>query len=185
MKNTIKKNTIKVFGIIAFVAVIGFSFTACRVLLNATLDAIQHEIRDDDSSGGSLSGGSQVTAVPSQLDAVWGSYSNQRSRFVNRARFTISGTRAVLTDISDVEATSNIFRDALVKGFVKVGDTIIRNIRMTGAVTYSCEVLFMDATGNTANSAQWRAATITMTNNAQRFSIDVEGFGNIGVFSKR
>jgi hypothetical protein len=128
---------------------------------------------------------SGTTGLSSPLDGVWGAYSNQRTRFVNRARFNISGSSGVLTDISEVEATNNIFRDALVKGFVRVGDPILRNIQGTGATTWSCEVLHIEATGNTATSVQWRAGTITGTSNNSRFTIAVNGFGDVGTFSRR
>jgi len=137
--------------------------------------------------GGQPQGGvTGDTTVPSQLNGVWGHRSNLANRFVNGARFQISGTSAVLTDISEVQANNNIFRDALVKGFVKVGDPILRNIRATGATTYSCEVLFIEATGTTANSASWKPGTITYaTTSGGRFTITVTGFGDIGNFNRR
>jgi len=71
------KNTIKVFGIIALVAVIGFSMAACK---------------DDDNGGGGGGGGGGVQNDPGDLAGTWtgniGGYN---------AIVTISGSGWIMT----------------------------------------------------------------------------------------
>ena len=126
--------------------------------------------------------------VSSTLDGVWNRTSSSIAAgnpLTNNARITISGSVATLTDISSVPSNS-LFRDALNKGLVRVGDQVIRNIRFTGGTTYTCEVLYVNGTGNTANTTQWRTATILATNEAlTRFSLNVQGDSGNYEYQKR
>ena len=138
-------------------------------------------------------GGNAPPPVPqgggttSTLDGVWSRTAGDNNNpFINNARMRIQGSAATLTDLSGVSTGNNRFRDALNKGIVKVGDQVMRNIRFTGGTSYSCEILYIDGTTNTASSTQWRQATI-MANDTTfaRYNINVTGFGSVGDFTKR
>ena len=101
--------------------------------------------------------------VPS-LDGVWVS---------GGVVITINGNTGVFTQLSNLNA---LFQDALNKGHIRVGEQYFRNLRSTGNLTWSgqmLEVTFNTSNRNVATGTRWGNYTITMSADGQ--SIEAAG----------
>jgi hypothetical protein len=82
---------------------------------------------------------------------------------------TISGNTAVITYIGD----NPLLLDARNKGYVKIGDQKLRNIRSTGNLTWTMQELayrYEARNPNVATGVQWENSTYTMSENGQTLS---------------
>jgi hypothetical protein len=173
------KNTIKLLGIAAIIAVIGFSFAACG---NGTTDththtwgawqsnAAQHwkecdcgeEYGRASHTGTPCSVCGFITAsVNLSLDGVW--------QLSGGTIVSISGSTGVFTQIS----TTALWQDAISKGYVKVGDQNYRNLTKTGDLTWTGQnlrVQYYPSSPNVAVGTNWGNCTITMNANGQTFT---------------
>jgi hypothetical protein len=102
----------------------------------------------------------QAVVANTSLDGYW-----QRS---DGLAITISGNTAVITWIG----STPYWVDAQKKGYVKVGDQKLRNIRSTGNLTWSMEELSItyETSTNVAKGTQWVNSTYTMSANGQTLS---------------
>ena len=103
--------------------------------------------------------GDRVTLLKvGSLNGVW----DKTAGGNNITVLTFSGTSGVITAFDQGGAAH--WRDAANKGFIKVGDPLIRNIQSTGANTWSCEVFDVEYRGGTAlGGIRWdNGGTITM-----------------------
>jgi hypothetical protein len=103
------------------------------------------------------SDGRLVLQPVATLDGVWDRTVGGNNIIV----ITFSGASAVITNFAQNQ-TNAAWKNAQDKGFIKVGDPYIRNIQSTGATTWSCEVLELNA-DNTG--IRWDSGTITMQAN--------------------
>jgi hypothetical protein len=88
------------------------------------------------------------------------------------ATMYINGSTGVITDLSKPLGT--LWQSAVNKGYLKVGDTYIRNITKTGDRTWSCShlsVLFYTDSPNVAIGTTWRNETITMSADGKSFLV--------------
>jgi hypothetical protein len=142
------KSIIKMLGIIAFVAIIGFSMLACII---------------------DTSGGNGDTATPNtSLNGVWKFGDTSGGWTVN-----INGSTGTLTQVG---VDSAVMQDAVRKGYFNVGDQWFRNISKTGDLKWSCQyklVLSYDMV--VAVGTDWKNCTITMNSNGK--TIEVYGSG--------
>jgi len=141
------KKMYKVLGIIAIVAVIGFSMVAC-----------------DNGNGtppgtGTNPGGSTNTS----LDGVW-----KRGNDTQWEEITISGSSGVFSSFNYTQA---IFKDAVSKGYYSIGDQYWRNLRSTGNLTWSGQYLaitYNASNPNVATGTSWNNFTFTMSADGQK-----------------
>jgi hypothetical protein len=135
------KKVFKLFGLIALVAVIGFSMAAC-------------DTGGDDDGGTGGTGGTTNFS----LDDIW----------VNgEHRVEIIGSTGYLRALpSDMGA---LWNDARNKGYVKIGDPYWRNLTSTGNLTWSGQMLAVTWSGsnNNASGTTWNNVTITMSSDGQ------------------
>jgi hypothetical protein len=105
---------------------------------------------------------SAQNAAPS-LDGVW--------RTNNGHTVTINGAAAVSTQLS----SGALWRDAINKGYVKVGDQIFRNIiKGSTNMQWSCQELsveFRSSAPTVATGLRWENRTITMNANGQSIRV--------------
>ena len=98
-----------------------------------------------------------VVTINTSLDGVWENQSGQQ--------VTVSGSTGVRTRMPSTPVP--LISDAISKGFIKgIGDQNWRNIRSTGNLTWSVEILGIDfdrARPNIATGASYRSFTITMS----------------------
>jgi len=145
------KSLFKVFGIVALVAIIGFSFAACNA----------------DGNGGGGGGGGTSTY---SLDGVWESSAG--------TRVTVSGRTGV---ISVLGSYSGANQDAINKGLFKIGSQYWRNLTSTANLTWSGQILiaqYYTSNPNVAIGTTWDNRTFTMSANGQTLTIkDSSGTG--------
>jgi len=114
----------------------------------------------------SSSGGGTDPSVNTSLDGVWvmdGSSSG--------ITITISGNSGIY---SSCNYTDGPFKDAVTKGYVKIGDTYLRNLTSTGTLTWSgqrLQVVVNASSPNVAEGTDWANTTITMSANGQTLSL--------------
>ena len=166
------KNSLKVFGIIVFAAVIGFSFTACGVLLQATLDAVQQGINEGSSSGGlsssggDLSGGSSSSGGGySDLNGAWVATTNTNFAAAGTV-LNFSGDGAVIAQVG----SNTLWQTAQNRGFIRAGTPFIRYIASTDNNNYGCELLVISFSGDPTNNptvtgTKWVRGGITLNSN--------------------
>ena len=110
-------------------------------------------------TGGGLA--AQSAAFP--LDGVW--------QANNGHTVAINGSAAVSIQLS----SSALWRDAVSKGFVKVGDQVLRNIvKRPADLQWSCQELsieFRSFAPTVATGARWEDRTITMNANGQSIQV--------------
>jgi len=149
------KNLVKLVGVIALVAVIGF--TGCSTI---------PELMTVNYPGGTTSAG----IAQSPLDGVWVETS-QWTRTI-----TVSGNTGVFTSFG----TNALVRDAVNKGFYKIGGIYLRNITKTGDLTWTCQELGVDGSDSNATGVRWLDYTITLSADGQTFQI-----GSFVTFARR
>ena len=104
--------------------------------------------------------GRLVLQLVQSLDGIWVSERGTDT--------TINGSTGVLTAISPSYA---LYQDAVNKGYIKVGDTIRRNLTNSGNLRWTGEVLEVTYgnNNNVATGTRWVNATITMSADGQSF----------------
>jgi hypothetical protein len=135
------KNTIRVLGIIALVAVIGFSFAAC--------DDMSDGGGTGGTGGGGGGGGTNIS-----LNGIWArADGNAISIIDSNGYFTIidSGWQRVENN-----------------GDIKIGSGKFRYISSTGNLTWSAQELTYN--GTTYRVAGWENSTFTMASNGNTFT---------------
>jgi len=147
------KNLLKVFSIITLVAVIGFSFVACSDGSGGGGGG------SSSGGGGSSSGGGGGTSTTS-LNGLW--------KAGNGAQITISGNSGVTTSFPTNPPA--ILKDAINKGYFKIGQKEFRNLTSTGNLTWSGQILSVTANPpnyTVATGVQWVNSKFTMSANGQ------------------
>jgi len=149
MKNTLNFKTIlRIVGIVAFVAVIGFSMTAC-------------------DNGGE---GSNLIDYTS-LNGIW---STTSSSGMTRT-ITINGNSGIYTNITN--PTSN-YQEAISSGLIKLGSTkCLQKLTSTGNLTWFGQTLILvtTITTTTTQSTRYDYCNITMSADGKTFTIDSGG----------
>jgi hypothetical protein len=148
------KNIIKLIGIIAITAVIGFSFAAC----------------DNGSTNNGGGGGGGTPTPNTSLNGVWTD---------GTATVNINGNTGVITQLGTLDA---LWQDAVNKGYIKVGDLHFSNLSKTGDRTWTGQRLAVSnyiSVPNVAIGATTINCTITMSANGQTFT---ESDNSVGVF---
>ena len=112
------------------------------------------------------SGGGTST---SSINGTWGLSSGYR--------ITISGSTGVINAIGSGE----LFVDAASKGYIHVGDTVVRNLKNTGNLTWSGELLGItyeeDFLGNVdATGTGWRDTVCTLSSDGNTLSTYTSAF---------
>jgi uncharacterized lipoprotein YehR (DUF1307 family) len=149
------KNTLKLFWIIVIMAVIVFSMAGCGSMFNFNLS-------DSNSGGG---GGSPAPSAPPSLNGVWVSSSNNT--------VTINGNAGVWTQINHP-----LGQDAVRKGFIKIGDQALRNLRKTGDLTWSGQGMIFQFNTNAPNvctGVTWSNCTITLSADGKTYRYLLSG----------
>jgi len=99
----------------------------------------------------------------SSLDGIW--------QANNGHAVTINGASAVSIQLS----SGALWRNAISKGYVKVGDPIFRNIvRVSNSLQWSCQELtveFRSSSPTVATGVRWEDRTITMSTNGQSIQV--------------
>jgi hypothetical protein len=93
--------------------------------------------------------------IPEGLDGVWQTTSN--SPLPSGSEYNFSGTTAVLLSKRTTMSNWNL---AIEKGYWKVGEPVIRNIKSTEAGKWSCELLWLTYEKNTLIGADWTEGKI-------------------------
>jgi len=109
------------------------------------------------------------TTPNTSLDGTWGLSSGYR--------ITISGSTGVINAIG----SSDLMVDAASKGYIHVGDTVVRNLKSTGNLTWSGELLGItyeeDFLGNLdATGTGWRNTVFTLSSDGNTLSTSTSGF---------
>ena len=150
------KNTFKLLGIIAFVAVIGFLMAAC-----------------DDDGGGSGGGGGGTSSL--SIEGVWKHQGNFRE-------ITVSGSTGVIKYLGN-ENNVSLYLDAEKKGYIKVGTPFWQNLTRTGNLTWSGQqigVTNVDGEPTVAAGTRLFDVTFTMSASGQTLTVD----GGFGIYSR-
>ena len=112
----------------------------------------------------SNSDGRMVLQLVPSLDGVWRTTTGSRVTAINGS----SGT------INSLGSPSVIYQDAINKGYMKVGDQEFRNLRSTGNLTWSGQVLVIDFRTNNRNVAtgvSYDNGTITLSADGQTMTV--------------
>jgi len=141
------KNVLKAFGVIALVAIIGFSMAGCK--------------NDDDDDGGGGGGGGGGNTINLSLNGTWESNAG--------TQINISGDTGYYTRM-----TTALLQDAINKGYISNYAQVFRSLRNTGIYTWSGQcliIIYNTKTPNVAVTAMWIDCTITMSTNGQTITV--------------
>jgi hypothetical protein len=189
-KKTNEANILRLLGIIALAAVIGFSTTSCSIIPDDDgghthswsvwkTNATQHWKECDcgeEYGRASHTGtpcsvcGFTTASVNLSLDGVWRHVSNTDPN--NYEEVTISGNTGVLTHVGNYGA-GTLSQSAVDKGYLKVGIQWFRNLIKTGDLTWTGQkfgITWNDSAPNVATGTGWMNFTITMAANGQTFT---------------
>ena len=100
--------------------------------------------------------GSRAGTPTNSLDGVWD---------FGGFQITISGSTGTYSRMDS--SASSYVKNAMDKGFVKVGTQYFRNLKSAGASTWSGQELLFDYTGNVTNNTVWVDCTITLSADGQ------------------
>jgi hypothetical protein len=109
------------------------------------------------------------TKTTLSLDGNW-----QGGRDVLDHVVTISGSTGVFIQISN----NPVWQDAIRKGYIKAGDQKFRNLRNTGALTWTGEerlVSYNTSAPNVATGVSWTSTTLTLNANGLSFQNNTPG----------
>jgi hypothetical protein len=149
-KKTNAPNILRLLGIIALVAVIGFSMASCFIVPDD----------DDDYDGG---GGGGTTTY--SLDGYWELGVSAWTGLVVH----ITGSTGAYTQLA---AVNDLTQSAIDKGYIKVGNQAFRNLSKTGDRTWTGQELWITSKAsapNVATGTSWENVTITMNGNGLSF----------------
>jgi hypothetical protein len=152
MNNTMKKG---IMLLVLAVLTAGGVF-AQRVGNTYTLDGQSYSVQ-------SVSGDTITLKKTPTLDGVW-------TLNGGGSTITISGNNGVFTQMG----TSAMTQDAISKGYVKIGDQFLRNLRKTGDLTWTGQNLAITYNLNAptvATGTAWSNTTITLSADGQTFRI--------------
>jgi hypothetical protein len=93
---------------------------------------------------------------------------------------SFSGSTGTLTYL-DPKSGDALWRDAINKGYYKVGTQFVRNIRSTGNLTWSAQYLQVtinNSNRNVATGTTWANVTYTMSPDGQTFTTNEGGVFN-------
>jgi hypothetical protein len=155
------KTTMKLFGIIAMVAIVGFSTLGCVLDLGGN---------NDDGGGGN--GETPNTS----LNGYWDYGYSDRVGWIVK----IDGSSGVYTQIN-TNVLSGVTLSAVSQGHLKVGDEQFRNLRKTGDLSWSGEyktIQYYTSSPNISIGTNWRSCTITM-------DADGKAFHGVGTYTRR
>jgi hypothetical protein len=142
------KNFTKLLGIIALIAVIGFSMAACG---------------DSDDSGTTTTnnGGGGTT---NSLNGVWRNSSGS-------LQITVSGSAGVFSYFGTLNALSQSAKD---KNYIKINDQYWKGLTSTGNLTWSGQVLQINSattSPNVATGTSWTNATFNLSTDGQTLTV--------------
>ena len=145
------KKALKLFGIIALVAVIGFAMASC-------------DIGGDDGDDGT-----PTTPTTYSLDGVWESSSGS-------SQVTVSGSTSNGTGVFSVYPSTGtgITQSAIDKGYVGVGKQYWRNISSTGTLAWSGQQIIIQyntSNPNVAIGTDWGNVIFTMSTDGQTITV--------------
>jgi len=119
------------------------------------------------SAGGTVWTKQGAAAAPNtSLEGNWRLQSN------GEIFISISGSTAVFSDFAR-NISIPVWQSAKDKGFIKVGDQYLRNLRSTGNLTWSGQhlsVTWNDSNRNVAIGTQWNNGTLTMDPSGDTFT---------------
>jgi len=95
---------------------------------------------------------------------------------------TVSGGTGVLTRL-DIGGSGGYTKDALDKGLIKIGGQYWRNLKSTGASTWSGQEMLINYSGNTANNITWVDCTLTISADGQ--TLQTKTFKTSDTFTRR
>ena len=146
-------NTKKAFLLVALALIVAGGAFAQRVGDTVQVSGQSWTVQE-------LSNGRMVLQLAPSLNGVWVSERGTDT--------TINGNTGVLTAISPTYA---LYQDAVNKGYIKVGDTIRRNLTSSGNLRWTGEVLEVTygSNSNVATGTRWVNATITLSADGQSF----------------
>jgi len=216
------KNIFKTFGIIALVAVIGFSMAACDDIIGTKDVPVSGVTLNKSSISLTVGGTETLTATVSPSDATnkavgWSSSNSNVATVTNGTVTAVSAGSAIITVttadggktaqcnvtvtgsttptiqslngiwensgggikitvsgstgvLSQINSTSALWNDAINKNYVKVGDTVWKNLTSKGNLTWSgqsLKVQYYTSSPNVAIGTSWGDATFTMSADGQ------------------
>jgi hypothetical protein len=181
------KYFVKWFSIIALVAVIGFSFAACD---DGTTSGDGggnipggNKLGGDDGGGlgGGSGGGDTGGTTTYSIGGVW-------QRGSSGIIITISGNTGVYKETDNNNANA-LWQSAISKGYVKVGDTFMKNLNKTGNLTWTGQLIgisYNTSDPNVATGTGWfNNCTYTMNVNGQTFEEYVPDTGNKTTYTRQ
>jgi hypothetical protein len=145
------KKAFRILGIIALVAILGFSMAAC-----------------DDGNGG---GGGNTPGGSTQTYSIEGTWKD------NGHTITISGNSGYWTQIIYSALPPNA-KDAYDKAIIYNGVPYFRNLVKTGDRTWSGEQIVIIGSASVATGKDWAYTTITMSADGRSFTSSTN-YGNI------
>jgi hypothetical protein len=160
------KMVLKVLGLIALVAIIGFSMAACDDGNGSGGTGGGNGGNTQNPGGGGTNPGGGSSPSTYSIEGNWAEHIDNYVGFVIK----ISGSTGVFTQLNKV---SGLWQNAVDKGYIKVGDQRIRNLIKTGDQTWSCkmlEVTYEYSNPNVATGTVWQDATLTMSENGQKLT---------------
>jgi TolB-like protein len=102
------------------------------------------------------------------LDGVW-------QYGTNGGIHTINGSTGVFTQLDP----DQVWKHAVSKGIVKVGDPVFRNLTKTSDLTWKGEVFLRKANGNFATGMDWANCTINLRPDGKTFQLRFPGGSQI------
>ena len=146
----------RVLVVLVLLTIIGVMAFAQRVGDSVQLDGKPYIVE-------SVSG-DRVVLQRASLDGVWRNAATGRVTAINGS----SGT------INSIDSSSGLYQDAVNKGYIKVGDQEFRNLRSTGNLTWSGQVLKADGFANnpnTATGASYANGTLTLSADGRTMTV--------------
>ena len=173
MKNTVRKGFLFEAKKLCFLAVLAL-FVAGGVFAQRVGDTVTvsgqnwrvQELRD----------GRMVLQLVPTLNGTWVAAGG---RVV-----TITGNSGVYTQMDSAART----RDAVNKGYIRVGDQFIRNLTSSGDLRWSGQSLMLEFLSNAPNvvtGVTWSNCTITMSADGQSFTLNAPAFNATDTYTRR
>jgi hypothetical protein len=158
------KKAFKLIGLIALVAIIGLSMVACDDGNGAggTGGGGQNP---GGGGGGQTPGGGNPTTY--SINGTWAEYTaNYNVGIVIK----IDGSTGVYTQLENL---TELFQSAKTKGYIKIGDQVLRNLIKTGDSTWSGQQLgvqFYNTAPNVAIGTAWNDTTFSISADGKKLT---------------
>jgi len=160
------KNILKMFGIIALVAIIGFSLISCEDLFGDK-DKVPEEVDDSPIP--------VKTFSTTNLDGIW--YRNNTYEIV-----TITGSTGVFTSVS---YTSGLSKSAVDKGYIKAGETLrYQSLENTSGLNWAGQarhITYNTSAPDVATGLTWSNITLALDEKGQ--SLTINGADSKGAYT--